>query len=68
MIDIIDDVLCEPDERFEIVLTSLNDNCEVTSSPVPVLITDNDGKSSVNNPVLCYVFDAYYVCIVQLQM
>ena len=44
MIPIIDDNLCEPDERFEIMLTSLNDNCEVTSSPVPVYIIDNDGR------------------------
>ena len=68
MIDIIDDVLCEPDERFEIVLTSMNDNCVVTSSPVLVLIIDNDGESPVNNPLLCYMFDAYCVCVLQLRM
>ena len=48
IIDIVDDMLCEPDETFEIVLTSLNDNCAVITSPVPVLIIDNDGKSQVN--------------------
>ena len=44
MIPIIDDDLSEPDERFQIVLTSMNDNCEVTSSPIPVCIMDNDGN------------------------
>ena len=44
MIPIIDDDLCEPDERFEIVLVSQNDNCAITSSPVPVYIIDNDGR------------------------
>ena len=63
MIPINDDNLCEPDESFEIVLTSLNDNCVVTSSPVLVLITDNDGISPVNNPLLGYMFDAYCVCV-----
>ena len=43
-IAIYDDDLCEPSERFEIMLTSLNDNCNVTTSPVPVYIMDNDGK------------------------
>ena len=43
-IPIIDDYLCEADERFQIVLTSYNDSCVVTSSPVPVYIIDNDGK------------------------
>ena len=41
---IYDDNLCEPDEKFYIVLTSLNDNCYITSSPVPVYIIDDDGK------------------------
>ena len=44
MININDDMLCEADERFEIMLTSLNDNCAVTSSSVPVYTVDNDGK------------------------
>ena len=43
LIPIIDDDLCEPDERFQITLTSMNDKCAVTSSPVPVLLIDNDG-------------------------
>ena len=47
-IDIVDDMLSEPDERFEIVVTSSNNCCRVISSPVPVLIIDNDGKSPVN--------------------
>ena len=42
-INITDDMLCEADEVFEIMLTSLNDNCVVTTSPVPVYIIDNDG-------------------------
>ena len=49
MIPIIDDNLCEPDERFEITLTSLNVDCAVTSSPVPVYIIDNDGELLANN-------------------
>ena len=44
MIPIIDDDFQEPRENFEIVLTSQNDNCQVTSSPVPVYIMDNDSK------------------------
>ena len=51
MIPIVDDNLCEPDERFEIMLSSRNNKCVVTSSLVPVLIIDNDGKSPVNNPL-----------------
>ena len=47
-VDIDDDMFCEPDERFEIMLSSMNNNCAVTSSPVPVLIMDNDGKSPVH--------------------
>ena len=54
-ITIVDDMLCEPDKRFEIVLTSMNDICVVTSSSVPVLIIDDDGKSPVNNPVMCLI-------------
>lgn len=44
-IGINDDLLNEPDERFEIILTSLNENCAVVtpSSPIPVFIIDNDG-------------------------
>lgn len=44
MIGITDDILCDADERFEIILMSLNDSCTVTSSSVPVYIIDNDGK------------------------
>ena len=43
MISINDDDLCEYDERFWIILNSLNDNCAVPGSPVPVYILDNDG-------------------------
>ena len=43
-IDIVEDMLSEPDERFQIVLTSVNENCAVTRSPVPVVIIDNDGE------------------------
>ena len=53
MIPINDDDLCESDERFEIMLTSLNDNCVVISSPVPVLIKDNDGK--LQQIMQCYI-------------
>ena len=42
-IDITDNTIPESDERFEIMLTSLNDNCIVTNSSVPVYITDDDG-------------------------
>ena len=44
MINITDDVFCEANERFEIILSSLNGSCIVASSPVPVYIMDNDGK------------------------
>ena len=60
ILPIIDDDLCEPRERFEIVLTSQNNNCAVTSSPVLVYIIDNDGKIPA---LLCYMFDAYCVCV-----
>ena len=40
---IIDDLLCDADESFEILLTSLS-NCIITTSPVPVNIIDNDGR------------------------
>ena len=43
MIAIRDDNICEFDEMFLIMLTSLND-CAVTTSPVPVYIIDNDGR------------------------
>ena len=43
MISINDDMFSENEEEFEIILTSLNDNCAISSSPVPVLIIDNDG-------------------------
>ena len=49
IVNITDDMLCEPDERFEIMLTSRNDNCAVTTSPVPVYIVDNDGELLANN-------------------
>ena len=45
-IDIIDDDLCEPDETFYISLISLNDNCVVDSSSIPVTIVDDDGRSA----------------------
>ena len=44
MINITDDMLCEADERFEIMLTSLNDSCTIASPLVPVYIIDNDGR------------------------
>ena len=62
MIPIIDDdVLCEPDERFEIMLTSMDDNCEVTSSPVPVYITDNDRKLSSYKWMIamCFIYTSF---------
>ena len=43
-IDITDDLLCEPDERFYISLLSLNDNCVVDSSSIAVTILDDDGR------------------------
>ena len=43
MIAIRDDDICESDEKFEIILTSLLD-CAIVNSPVPVYIIDNDGK------------------------
>ena len=44
MINITDDMLDEPEERFEIMMTSLNGSCVVTpSSPIPVFIIENDG-------------------------
>ena len=56
MIAIIDDDICEPDEMFEIMLTSMNDKCAITSSPVPVLIIDNDGELPV---LLCYMCNTW---------
>ena len=44
-IDITDDLICEADERFFISLISLNDNCATHSSPIPVIIVDDDGRS-----------------------
>ena len=41
----------ETDEVFEIVLTSLDASCVITTSPVPVYIIDNDGK----HPLLWYL-------------
>ena len=67
-INITDDMLCEADEMFEIVLTSLNDKCNVTSSPVPVFILNNDRKfgSEGGRPYMCiYVINVYVnpVCV-----
>ena len=42
-IDILDDLDCESVEQFYIRLESLNSNCRVTNSPIPVNILD-DGK------------------------
>ena len=44
-IDITDDLLCEPNERFFISLLSMNANCVVDSSSIPVTILDDDGRS-----------------------
>ena len=44
-INLIDDLLCEPDETLYISLLSLNDNCVVNSSFISVTILDDDGKS-----------------------
>ena len=42
-IDILDDLDCERMEQFYIRLESLNPNCRVTNSPIPVNILD-DGE------------------------
>ena len=42
-IDILDDLDCESMEQFYIRLESLNPNCGVTNSPIPVNILD-DGE------------------------
>ena len=42
-IDILDDLDCESVEQFYIHLESLNSNCRVTNSPIPVNILD-DGE------------------------
>ena len=44
-INLIDDLLCEPDETLYISLLSLNDNCVVNSSFISVTILDDDGRS-----------------------
>ena len=44
LIDINDDSLCESDKMFDILLRSLNDNCAVSSAPIPVFIIDDDGE------------------------
>ena len=54
MISINDDMLSETEEGFEIILTSLNDNCAISSSPVPVIIIDNDGRLPVYD-ALCWL-------------
>ena len=45
-ISIHDDSLTEADERFEIMLTNLDDVCVVANTSLPVIITDNDGRLS----------------------
>ena len=42
MIEVNDDMECENDEGFEIMLTSRNDGCTITRTPVPVNILDNE--------------------------
>ena len=44
-IDIVDDLDCEPNERFYISLIILNGNCVVDSSSIAVTILDDDGRS-----------------------
>ena len=60
MISINDDDLCESDEGFEITLTSLNDNCAVINSSVPVLIIDNDGEYCLHNTAMVMTFMFLY--------
>ena len=45
IINISDDILCEADEMFELMLSSLSDSCAVSRFPVPVHILDNDSMS-----------------------
>ena len=68
MIPIHDDDFDEPDESFEIMLTSLNDNCAVSRSTIPVLIIDNDGELPTHYALSHYMFDAYCMRVLQFQM
>ena len=60
-IPIIDDTVCDADERFDIILTSLSD-CIVTRSPVQVQIVDNDGMLSMIIYKRAFLLYMLYVC------